>query len=158
MLTPVPPTDCARAREAASARLDGELSELELAFLDSHLATCAACSAWAADSAGFSSALRAASLEQPLRAIEFPLRQPAYRRIAAARRAAAVSAAAAALVVAALSVHVGSRSLTASSAPLAVRTKQLTLKDKQLRALDAEAAQSQSHPRPSLPAGVSPTL
>jgi predicted anti-sigma-YlaC factor YlaD len=157
MLTPVPPTDCARAREAASARLDGELSELELAFLDSHLAACPGCSAWAADSAAFSTALRAASLEQPMRAIEFPLRRPAYRRIAAARRAAAVSAAAAALVVAVLSVHVGSRSLTAASSPVTVRTK-LTLKDAQLGALDAEAAQSQSRPRPSLPAGVSPTL
>jgi predicted anti-sigma-YlaC factor YlaD len=157
MLIPVPPTECARAREAASARLDGELSELELAHLDGHLATCAACSAWAADSTAATATLRTAALEQPSRPVEFPRRQPAFRRVAAARRAAAATAAAAAVVVAVLSVDVNSRSVAITYSPLTVRT-QLTLKERQLRALDAEAAQAKTRSRPSLPAGVSPTL
>ncbi len=36
---------CARARFWASVRLDGELSELESALLDAHLAGCAECAA-----------------------------------------------------------------------------------------------------------------
>ena len=48
MLTPVPPTDCARARESASARLDGELVELQAAQLEAHLRSCPECQAYAA--------------------------------------------------------------------------------------------------------------
>ena len=39
--------DCAFYREAASARIDGEISGLESAALDRHLAGCASCRAWA---------------------------------------------------------------------------------------------------------------
>lgn len=38
---------CARARFWASLRVDGELSELESALLDSHLVRCEACTAYA---------------------------------------------------------------------------------------------------------------
>lgn len=48
MLSPVPNTDCARAREGASARLDGELGQLDEARLDAHLALCAECREFAA--------------------------------------------------------------------------------------------------------------
>jgi len=63
MLTPVPPSDCTGAREAASARLDGELSELEAARLDAHLADCAGCRRYAAEIAELAETLRFASLE-----------------------------------------------------------------------------------------------
>ena len=43
MLSPVPNTDCDRAREGASARLDGELGQLDHARLEAHLALCAEC-------------------------------------------------------------------------------------------------------------------
>ena len=49
MLTSLPPTDCMRAREAVSARLDGELSELDALRLDAHLSACATCTAFAVD-------------------------------------------------------------------------------------------------------------
>lgn len=63
MLTPVPPTDCMRAREGASARLDGALGELESVWLDGHLRRCAACSAFAGQVAVTAAVLRAAPLD-----------------------------------------------------------------------------------------------
>lgn len=93
MLTPVPPTECARAREAASARLDGELSELELAQLDVHVAGCLDCAEYAALITATTIQLRAADLVQP----EEPILVPRLRR-----RLRIVPAAAAAAVVAAV--------------------------------------------------------
>jgi predicted anti-sigma-YlaC factor YlaD len=63
MLTPVPPTDCMRAREGASARLDGALGELESVWLDGHLSRCAACDSFAGQMAATASVLRAAPLD-----------------------------------------------------------------------------------------------
>jgi len=80
MLTPVPPTDCMRAREAASALLDGELSELETAHLQGHLRGCAECEAYALEIGAFTASLRAAALEQPaLLAFAARRRRPAFR-------------------------------------------------------------------------------
>ena len=62
MLIPVPPTDCMRAREAVSVRLDGELCELDEVRLDQHLDDCAACSRFAADAARTAQILRDAPL------------------------------------------------------------------------------------------------
>lgn len=72
MLTPVPPTECMRARESASAQLDGELSELEAARLDAHLRDCGECSAWAREVAGIAFELRRASLVRPRREVTLP--------------------------------------------------------------------------------------
>ena len=72
MLTPVPPTECMRARESASAQLDGELSELEAARLDAHLRDCAECSAWAREVAGIGFELRRAPLVRPRRELALP--------------------------------------------------------------------------------------
>jgi len=63
MLTPVPPTDCMRAREGASARLDGALDELESVWLDGHLGRCAACSAFAGQVGATAALLRRAPLD-----------------------------------------------------------------------------------------------
>lgn len=54
-----------RARFWVSLRLDGELSELEGALLDGHLARCGECAAFAAGSDAATIALRAAPLEVP---------------------------------------------------------------------------------------------
>lgn len=91
MLTPVPPTECTRAREAASARLDAELSELELAQLDVHIAGCLDCAEYAALIRATTIQLRAADLVQP----EEPILVPRLRR-----RLRIVPAAAAAAVIA----------------------------------------------------------
>jgi predicted anti-sigma-YlaC factor YlaD len=65
MLTPVPPNDCARARESASARLDGELVELQGAQLEAHLRSCPDCRAYASGIGALTLELRAAPLVQP---------------------------------------------------------------------------------------------
>lgn len=63
MLRIVPPTDCLQAREAVSARLDGELGELDAARLEQHLAACGECRAFAADADGVARMLRTTALE-----------------------------------------------------------------------------------------------
>jgi predicted anti-sigma-YlaC factor YlaD len=94
MLTPVPPTDCALARETASARLDGELAELQAAQLEAHLRACPECSAYAGAIEATTLELRAAPLLQPSGSV-FTQRRP--------RRAGGfVSVAAAAAIVVAV--------------------------------------------------------
>jgi predicted anti-sigma-YlaC factor YlaD len=95
MLTPVPPTDCMRAREAASARLDGELVELHGALLEAHLRVCPSCRAFADGIAATGAMLRGAALDQPSEPMFVPIE---VRR----RRFAAVPAAVAAAVVVAV--------------------------------------------------------
>ena len=67
-------TDCARARESVSIQLDGELPELELDRLESHLRLCGDCSAWAAQVGDTTLRLRAASLEVPAERFVLPRR------------------------------------------------------------------------------------
>jgi anti-sigma factor RsiW len=93
MLTPVPPSDCARAREFASARLDGELVELQAAQLEAHLGSCPECRAYAAGIEVITLGLRAAPLEEPVAAVFVPQRH---------RRTGLVPAAAAAAIVVAV--------------------------------------------------------
>lgn len=88
MLTPVPSSACTRAREAVSARLDGELNELEAHRLDQHLAGCAACRAFAAGASAVALELRTAD---PVPA-PAELFVPHRRRIAAPLAAAAAAA------------------------------------------------------------------
>lgn len=83
---------CDRAREYASLRLDGELSDFESALLDSHIERCPSCRAFADDLVGVSERLRTAPLERPMIMVALP-----QRRFAALRRMQ-VSAAAAAVV------------------------------------------------------------
>ena len=52
---------CGRARFWASLRIDDELSELEGALLDAHLARCTDCAAFAASAEASTAALRTAS-------------------------------------------------------------------------------------------------
>ena len=95
MLTPVPPSDCARARESASARLDGELAELQEAQLQTHLRFCPACRAYAGGIEVITRDLRAAALEQPTVAAFVPQRHRRRGLIPAAAAAAIVVAVAA---------------------------------------------------------------
>jgi predicted anti-sigma-YlaC factor YlaD len=107
MLTPVPPTECMSAREAASARLDGEVSELDTARLDAHLFACPACRAYASAIAGVAAELRAAPLERPSVELDVapPGITPLRRRMPVAAAGAAVALVAA---VTGISFAVGS--------------------------------------------------
>jgi predicted anti-sigma-YlaC factor YlaD len=92
MLTPVPPTDCSRARESASARLDGELAELQVARLEAHLRSCPECRAYAAGIEVVAHGLRTAALEQPTVAAFVPQRHRRRGLIPAVAAAAIVAA------------------------------------------------------------------
>jgi hypothetical protein len=115
----LPSSDCVRAREAASASLDGELAELEDAFLVVHRAQCASCDAFAAELEGLSAALRAAALEPLPRPIEVPRLR---RRADVSFRLAALGAAAVAALafVAADSLRPTLRSSTSSTDALSL--------------------------------------
>jgi predicted anti-sigma-YlaC factor YlaD len=84
---------CARARFWVSLRVDDELSELEVALLDAHLARCAHCREFAEGAEASTSAIRAAAYfpHAPI-VVDLP-RSP--RRIAAGAGIAALVAAAA---------------------------------------------------------------
>jgi predicted anti-sigma-YlaC factor YlaD len=84
-----------RARESVSARLDGELSELEAAGLDNHLRACAECSAFARELHALSAELCAAPLEQPKITVFAPARRRPLVRLQTAVAAAAIVAVAA---------------------------------------------------------------
>jgi anti-sigma factor RsiW len=102
---------CERARECASLRLDGELSEFEQALLAAHLARCEACRSFAAELDAVTTRLRSA----PLEPLEQPVALPARRRIS--RRPVEV-AAAAALMLTALGVTGALRTIEGSSPSL----------------------------------------
>ena len=112
-----PATDCARARESVSAQLDGELPELELDRLETHLLICPACTAWAEEVQDLTLHLREAVLEEPAERIVLPrLRRGAWRV------SSAVAVASAAAVVATMFVAPGKQaSLSSQSLELQVR-------------------------------------
>lgn len=64
-----PSVVCKRVREQVSLQLDGELSELERRMLESHLARCTECHAYAADVRMLTEQIRSA----PLEALERPV-------------------------------------------------------------------------------------
>jgi anti-sigma factor RsiW len=84
-----------RARESVSARLDGELSELEAAGLDDHLRGCVDCSAFARELHALGAELRAAPLERPEIEVFVPDRRRPLVRLQTAAAAAAIVAVAA---------------------------------------------------------------
>jgi hypothetical protein len=93
---------CERAREWASLRADGELSELESALLRAHLGRCAPCRRFSEGAEEVAAAMRAARLERPAPlALVLPRRRPAALRALQAVTATALivgAGAAAALV------------------------------------------------------------
>src|SRR4051812_7986348 len=85
------PRTCERAREWASLRLDGELSEFEQVWLSTHLERCAGCAAYAASVTAATGALRSA---EPLHLTQ-PVSLPARRRLLPVRALTIAGAAAA---------------------------------------------------------------
>ena len=81
-------------REAVSAQLDGELSELEEIRLRTHLHSCESCREFEASANFSTTALRMASLEPLGRPIALPSRRRISFRVPAAAAAAVVMVAA----------------------------------------------------------------
>jgi predicted anti-sigma-YlaC factor YlaD len=79
---------CDRARQWATADLDGELSRFERALLDAHLEDCASCREFATAIGGFTQMLRTA----PPAALERPIEIGRLRRRLGLRLAPAVAA------------------------------------------------------------------
>jgi anti-sigma factor RsiW len=102
---------CERARECASLRLDGELSEFEQALLQAHLGRCEACRSFAAELEGVTTRMRNA----PLETLEQPVVLPSRRRISL--RPVEI-AAAAALMLTALGVTGAVRTFDSSDPSL----------------------------------------
>jgi predicted anti-sigma-YlaC factor YlaD len=84
------PDACNRTRQHVSLRLDRQLSELEVAVMEHHLARCPACRSFADELEGVTEALREADLVEPPIRFEVP-RRPA--RVGVARAGAAAAAA-----------------------------------------------------------------
>jgi predicted anti-sigma-YlaC factor YlaD len=85
-------TNCERAREWSSLRLDGELPQLQRVMLRKHLAACPGCTEFDGDLAGATVALRTAPLELLERPVAIPRRRRSALRIAPAFAAAAAVA------------------------------------------------------------------
>ncbi len=106
------PHTCELVREQLSLALDGELSQLEDAHLDAHVATCASCQAFGAELGAATLIIRTAPLEE----LSIPISIPAPRRIA--RRAFQVAAAAAVVLVGGIgSIDLANREAQRATAP-----------------------------------------
>jgi predicted anti-sigma-YlaC factor YlaD len=139
-------TVCDRMRELFSSSLDGELSELDDARLQGHLATCPGCRAYAATAESAARLVRQTPLEEPAIRIVIP-----GRRLAVARKLQVASAAAAIAVTVGLSVAVGTVGgpSTSHAARSTRSSAKLRFPDQELRMLE-RASQARSHPRLAL--------
>lgn len=149
---------CDRARQWASLRADGEISELENALLESHLGRCEACRDFAREAEGIASALRSVALERiptPVQWDPVQLGLPRRRRVPLR---VVQTAAAAALVVAAAALGsllgVANRAADVSSRTALRHTAMVAMADsadnlRQLRrpALVAESTGTRAIPR-----------
>jgi len=117
------PRTCERAREWASLRLDGELSELEHALLRAHLARCASCSAYARAISETTETIRAAEQERLPEPIALPLRR---RRVGIPARSLRASTAAAAVIAAAVGLGTLFGSLGGTRAELSANAVRLS--------------------------------
>jgi negative regulator of sigma E activity len=106
------PHTCERVREQLSLALDGELSQLENAHLDAHLASCASCRTFGAELDAATRVIRSAPLEE----LSIPISIPSSRRIA--RRAFQTAAAAAVVLAAGIgSIDLANREAQRSASP-----------------------------------------
>jgi predicted anti-sigma-YlaC factor YlaD len=135
---------CDRIREWVSLELDCDLSRIERALVDRHLAGCAECRAFAIDVHAFTDRLRAA----PLEPLEQPIQLPGRGRLTARsfQVAVAASVAVAAIGVASLSSSLRGDSLGAKVTPVSAEPSKDQMRQRQLQQLTDRI--SQTLPRP----------
>jgi predicted anti-sigma-YlaC factor YlaD len=146
---------CDRAREWASADVDGELSTFEHALLAAHLERCASCRAFSTDLRGLTTALRAAPREHFEVTMVGRLRRQARLRLAPAAAAMAIAAVGLGSLVASSQLNRAPGLQPTEAVPVALATSDFTLnggrseKLKALRLLHAVAIPGR--PGPALP-------
>jgi len=113
-------TPCERAARSISLRLDDELSELEGAALDRHLAQCPRCRSVAAETLGFTQLLREAPLVEVGRRIV--VTSPRRARARLVRRTAAAVVLAGGVAAASIAAYVSTTGEPEPSAALAFRS------------------------------------
>ena len=146
--------DCARARESVSARLDGELPDLECERLEAHLRECGDCSHWAERVADATRQLREARLEVP-ETSSASLALLRYRRTGT--RALTVVATAAAAIMAGLVVLSPQNSSVGSPRTLSAgEYSNLPDRSNPLRGIDPRVLDSRLYALDSLLAGTAP--
>ncbi len=136
---------CDRAREWASLRLDGELSELEQALLDAHLSRCVECRSYAAETAAMTLELRAVEPERLTAPIALPRRATGALRSLQTGVAAAMVIAAAALGSALGVLERTHGSATPSTLPAPVSTIAFEDNANTLRVLRRDSLIQQGH-------------
>ena len=135
---------CARAREWLSLQLDGELSQLEQALLDSHLERCPDCRSYSVATAAHTFELRMSEPEQLTAPIVLPRRATGALRSLQTGVAAAMVVAAAALG-SALGVLEHSRSTGQTTLPARVSTIAFEDNANTLRSLRRDSLIQQGH-------------
>jgi hypothetical protein len=131
---------CDQTRELLSASLDGELSELNEARVQSHLDACSGCRAYAAGAAEASRLLR----QTPLEELTIPIVLPS-RRLAVARKLQVAAAAAALAVTVGLSAAVTTMSSSPRSHARAhAKVSKLRFPEQELRMLE-QASEARSN-------------
>jgi predicted anti-sigma-YlaC factor YlaD len=135
----IPLQMCDQVRELVSASLDGELSELNAARVESHVAVCAGCRTYAAGAAEAARMLRQAPLEEMTVPIVLP-----SRRLAVARKLQVAAAAAALAVTVGLSAAVATISSSPRSHVRAAKAAKLRFPEQELRMLE-QASEARSN-------------
>lgn len=141
---------CDRIREWISLELDCDLSRIERALVDRHVAGCAECRAFAADVHAFTGALRAA----PLELLEQPISLPSRVRVTARsfQVAAAAAVAIAAVGLTSLSTTLRDEQLGSKVTPVSAEPSKDQMRQRQLRELTERVAQSTPRPVGTQPA------
>jgi anti-sigma factor RsiW len=116
------PRTCERSREWASLRLDSELSELEQALLDAHLARCERCATYTRAIEAATTMMRSA----PQVALSEPISLPLHRGIRFPARALRAGTAAAAIIACAVGLGTFFGSLGTNSPTLSANAARLS--------------------------------
>jgi anti-sigma factor RsiW len=125
---------CRRTREYVSLHLDSELSELEEALLNSHLARCPACAAYAQGVEAFTSALRGTPLAEPSVEFALPRRTRRFGSAQLGSAAGAVITVAVAALIAVPGFHSSQSRFSALDVQRA--RKEMSFKEQQLTRID----------------------
>lgn len=138
-----PSIECERARLWISLAADAEISQLELAALETHLGGCPSCEAYSAQTAGLVGALRSAPLAAPERPAFTPRARGAWRL--GVRKLHVAAAAAAVGIALALGGLIGTLSSSGPDSTVSEAANHTAFIQQSLLALRTASPKSGSH-------------